>query len=295
MRLEDLNSSIPISLLGRDEDLVRQIQQLLAIHGYLDPPADGKFGGVSNWALSEFAYRKGLSTGQGLTKALAQALLDIEAQTLPKIGKQDSWFDKIISYMKEKEYWICRHPQALNIVYVEGANADGTVNDNKPNQFNDLRIVFSIDATGMASPQIWEGTTEPGLFWTLHPMNPKGAARIAFDQFKSWVVGKHHAGQPTAHEALVQVEPVLVYRDLNRDFKRTGDQTDRGLFGINQHWGYDAPKDDLGRTSAGCLVGRSKSGHVQFMSKVKSDPRYKANPAYRFMTAVIPGDEALQH
>ena len=83
----------------------------------------------------------------------------------------------------------------------------------------------------------------------------------------------------------------MVYRDLDENYKRQGDKPDFGVFGINQHWGYDAPKDDLGNTSAGCLVGRTKSGHLQFMGKVKSDPRYKASGAYRFMTAIVPATE----
>nr|WP_208246961.1 hypothetical protein [Rhizobium sp. T1473]MCA0804542.1 hypothetical protein [Rhizobium sp. T1473] len=125
-------------------------------------------------------------------------------------------------------------------------------------------------------------------------MNPKGAARIAFNQYKAWVVGTHHPNSASAHEALVQVEPITVCRDLNKDFKRTGDELDTGLFAINQHWGYDAPKDDLGRTSAGCLVGRTKDGHRKFMQLIKADPRYLANHSYRFLTAVMPGDEVLR-
>ena len=100
-------------------------------------------------------------------------------------------------------------------------------------------------------------------------MNPKGAARIAFNQYKAWSVGTHRASSPQGHEALVQTAPVAVYRDLNKDFKRPGDRVDTGLFGINQHWGYDAPMGDLGTTSAGCLVGRTKNGHRQFMALVK--------------------------
>jgi hypothetical protein len=84
-----------------------------------------------------------------------------------------------------------------------------------------------------------------------------------------------------------------VNRDLNKDFKRTDDKTDTGLFGINQHWGYDAKKDDLGSTSAGCLVGRTRRGHREFMALLKADPRFVASPAYKFMTAVLPGDEVM--
>lgn len=293
MRLEDVADTILISHIGGDSELVKQIQFLLTTYGYLDPPVDGKFGPVSNWALAEFAYRKGLSIGLGLTPQLAKALLDTKHETLPALAKSGTWLDKVIGYMVSKEYWICRHPEAMNIVYLEGVNPDGKLNDNKPNQFNDLRVIFSISTTGAPMFTVWEGTTEPGLFWTMNPMSPRGAARIAFNQYKSWSVGTHHPGKASAHEALVQVEPILVYRDLNKDFKRQGDQTEFGLFAINQHWGYNAPKDDLGQTSAGCLVGRTKAGHLEFMSMIKADPRYLANSTYRFITTIIPGKGVL--
>ena len=110
---------------------------------------------------------------------------------------------------------------------------------------------------------------------------------------RHWVVGTHKLGTPQAHEALTQVEPVSVYRDLNMDFKRLGDELNTGLFGINQHWGYDAPLGDLGTTGAGCLVGRTKNGHRKFMELIKDDPRYNVNNSYRFVPAVMPGDEIL--
>ena len=82
--------------------------------------------------------------------------------------------------MQQKDYWLARVPGYRNIVYVEGANADGSANDDKPNRFNDKRIVLEVDKNG--KPSIldqWKATTEPGSFYTLNPHNDKGAARIA--------------------------------------------------------------------------------------------------------------------
>jgi hypothetical protein len=44
------------------------------------------------------------------------------------------------------------------------SNSDGTLNDDAPNKFNDLRIVFTIGASGRpdVDSSIWDGTTEPG-------------------------------------------------------------------------------------------------------------------------------------
>ncbi|UHC20419.1 peptidoglycan-binding protein (plasmid) [Methylobacterium currus] len=284
-----------VTNLSSNKTLAKAIQWRLSELGYLDPPADGMFGPTSTWALSEFCERNGVALRDGFTRAVAQKLLAPSAP-LPDIAPSGSWFDKVISYMKAKHYFICRHPKCKNIVYLEGVDPDGTLNDDVPNKFNDLRVVFTIGDDGRPTldGSIWEGTTEPGRYWTIKPMNAKGAARIAFNQYKAWVVGTHHPKTSAAHEALVQVESITVYRDLNKDFKRTGDQLDTGLFAINQHWGYDASKEEIGRTSAGCLVGRAKDGHRDFMALIKDDPRYKANRSYRFMTAVMPGDEVLK-
>ena len=86
----------------------------------------------------------------------------------------------------------------------------------------------------------------------------------------------------------MQTAPIIVYRNLNKDFQRPGDQPFSGLFGVNQHCGYDMKKSDIGKASAGCLVGRTRAGHAEFMKLCKADPRYLANHSYRFMTAVLP-------
>jgi len=283
---------LPVALLGGNAPLVKEMQQALSRLGYLDPPADGKWGAVSNWSLNEFCKTNGLSLATGFTRDIARALIN-PAKTLPDIKPRRDWFDKVIAYMNGKGYWICRHPLGTNIVYLEGLDPDGTVNDDRPNVFNDLRVVFTVGTSGKPEVSSWDATTEPGTFWTINPMDPGGAARIAFDQYKSWTVGTHMANTPSAHEALCQVADVTVHRDLNKDFKRTSDKTDTGVFGINQHWGYDARKDDIANTSAGCMVGRTRAGHREFMALIKADPRFQASSTYRFMTAVLPADEVM--
>lgn len=194
---------------------------------------------------------------------------------------------RIVRVMRLNAYKLFTAPGEMNTVYVEGMGPDGVKNDNAPNEFNDSRIVITfIDG----KPKIvgaWEATTEPGRYWTQNRMNPQGAARIEFGQFTAWQLGMHHS-----HEALVQTGgPVTVYRDDNEDYDRKGDRKDTGYFGINQHWGYDFPKNDLGRSSAGCLVGRMKKGHEEFMGLMKSDPRFKANPRFVFTATVLSATE----
>lgn len=196
---------------------------------------------------------------------------------------------RILQYMQAKKYLVFSGANYYNIVYLEGANADGVPNADQPNCFNDRRLVIEIiDNTAIIRGN-WEATTEPGDYYTYHPMNQGGAARIAFGQYTSWQVGLHGRSQP--HEALVQVAPVSVYRDLNKDFKRPGDRLCQGNFGINQHWGYDLPLNNIANASAGCLVGRTHLGHKEFMDLIKRDVRYLRDRRFTFTTTVIAGDD----
>jgi hypothetical protein len=194
--------------------------------------------------------------------------------------------------MVSKDYNVSQASGTYNIVYIEGVDLDGTENSDEMNTFNDLRMVIQIDAMGV--PEIvgkWVATTEPGSFWTRNRMNPGGAARIKFGQYKAWRVGTHNPNTSNQFPALIQEEDVTVFRDGNEDGFRTGDRPDTGLFGINQHHAADSPRTDIGRWGAGCLVGRTEDGHNEFMNIIMQDARYKKNKQYLFETAIIAGDE----
>jgi hypothetical protein len=296
MKLQDIASgseSIAVPLIGGDVQLAREIQTQLSAIGLLDPAADGQFGPVSHWALAQLLSKMKLPGKKELDAEVASALLEGEDSQLFPINPATDFAGRLVAAAQKAGYWLCRHPDCVNIVYVEGMDSDGKPNSNAPNEFNDVRVLLRINRAG--NPDIavcWDATSEPGRYYVLvKKLDPRGAARIAFGQYKAWAVGTHMAGRPSAHEALVQTGAVRVFRDLNADFVRTGDDVFEGVFGINQHWGYDLPKSDLGRASAGCLVGRTKAGHREFMSLCKSDPRYLANNGYRFMTAVLQAAE----
>lgn len=198
---------------------------------------------------------------------------------------------KIVASLQKKGYSIDKESDQINIIYIDGLNIDGTVNPNKPNQFNDVRMIIRYVNGKPTIAGAWEATTETGAKYTNNPINPKGAARIKHGQYSAWQVGIHRAGSPGGHEALVQTGgQVVVYRDKNRDFSREGDEEDRGYFGINQHHGYNLSKDDVKGASAGCLVGRTINGHKEFMNMVKSDPRYVQNSKHIFKTTVVPAN-----
>ncbi len=263
-----------------------QIQDRLGAMGLLDPPSDGIIGSVSRWALREAGIKIELTANN------ADSIMEeLSTKAALPLAPKNDLAGRIVHAATEHGYWIARHKDCCNIFYIEGLNEDGTANPNKPNEFNDLRVVIKI-VNGV--PKIvgqWQATTEPSRYWTLRPMNSKGAARIAFGQWKSWSVGIHNG----SHEALIQTAPLTVWRDKNKDFSRLGDEQDAGLFGINQHWGYDLPKSDLGHSSAGCLVGRMKAGHREFMKIIKTDARYKAaGGGYKFMATIMPAHWVLE-
>ena len=118
-------------------------------------------------------------------------------------------------------------------------------------------------------------------------MDRNGAARIAFGQYKAWAVGTHHATQPSAHAALVQVADVTVYRDLNKDFQREE---------------IDPSQVSTASTSTGAVTYQTMILEIQVLAASlgarrqapgvhvvgKKDPRYIVNNSYRFITTIMP-------
>ena len=291
---------LPLASLAADKELARDIQGRLGVLGLLDPYVDGKFGPVSTWALGAFADRASINFRFELSPELARVLLQTGVQETFPLLPGNGLTARVLGALQRRGYWIARGPGTANIVYVEGLNIDGSANENTPNVFNDLRMVIKVAPNGVPNIEgAWEATTEPGRHYTQYPLDRGGAARIAFGQHKAWSVGFHR----NDHEGLVQTDDVAFYRDLNKDFSREGDRLIIGMIGLNQHWGYDLPRGDIGHSSAGCLVGRTPQGHREFMKIIKADPRYEVSRGYKFMTTVIPAsaltetdfDPASQH
>ena len=296
MKLEEIianGSTVHLRELALDRELAGDIQNRLVKLGCLDPPVDGVFGSVSGFVLAQFAREARVAFDETIDKTLAKALLDNSEDTFLPIAPGNDFAGKIIKYMQLRNYWIARLPGFLNIVYVEGADGNGNPNADRRNEFNDRRTVIAIENGRPVLKLNVVGSTEPGDHFINNPMNPLGAARIAFGQYKAWRVGTHNASKPSKHEALIQVGEITVHRDLNKDGKRTGDRLDVGAaFFINQHSGFDAPVGNIGRSSAGCLVSRTTADHREFMRLVKTDPRFrKASNGYKFLTTVIAGDD----
>ena len=277
--------------IASDEELATDIQLELIWLKLLDPPADGKFGPVSADALTEFQELLDCKESGFLGSDTAKKLIETSPDKVPtpNLNLSNDLASNIIKYMEERKYFLSIGAERYNIVYVEGMDEDGSKNNNDPNEFNDIRLVIEVLGGKPTIIGKWEATTEPGFFYTDNPMNPDGAARIAFGQYKAWEVGTHYGSGSDPHEALIQTADIQIYRDLNQDMIRTGDKLYTGRFEIDQHWGYDYQRNDISYAGAGCLVGRTRDGHREFMELVKQDKRYRLNEQYRFITTIIPG------
>jgi hypothetical protein len=285
-----------LAQVAGDRDLTIDIQKVLIWIGLLETTAtgaDGQFGPLTTEAFTEFQKLTNCPKVGTLDTVTAKALIETSPTRLPlpKIRPGSDLAGRIIKYMIAKRYNVSQRAGTYNIVYIEGVELDGTENVDELNSFNDVRMVIQIDAGVPKIVGQWIATTEPGSFYTYNPMNPGGAARIKFGQYKAWQVGAHVTASVNQNPALVQVENVTVHRDANEDGFRTGDKLDTGLFGINQHHANDSPRTDIGRWGAGCLVGQTAAGHKKFMDLIMKDKRYQQNQQYLFETTIIAGDD----
>ncbi len=215
--------------------------------------------------------------------------LDLDLDGVPESKETLTPAEKIIDYMKSKNYKVFTGENQSNIVCLEAINPNFKLNNNTPNVFNDLRLIiqFRNGRPVIVSNEV--ATVSPGKYYTYNPMNPNGAAYVIYGQHTVWRMGFHNYKKD--HPALVQVSSIKVTRDKNKDFSRTGDKEYVGLFGINLHHSFGQPVNNIGKASAGCIVGQNISNHFKFIEILKQDPRYKSNKNFIYTAAVIKGNE----
>ena len=284
------SETLEMARLVRRPGLVSEMQMRLAHHGLLDPPASGTLDPTSQWALGAFCRATRLPFGGALTPPVAAALLQ-QDPVLP-LRPDDSLAGRIATALIRRSHWLCRHPDCVNIVYVEGMDEQGCEVPRRRDAFDDLRLLLRIAVGGC--PEIvgaWCAATASGRPAVQSPAEPEGAPRLAVGQHRVWVMGCTAIGTELEQEALVQILPVLVTRDANQDFRREGDPSERGIFLVDQHGGQDAPRERVGGIDAGCLVGRSQAGHHSFMARLREDPRWRVNAAHLFTTSILQAKE----
>lgn len=168
---------------------------------------------------------------------------------------------KVIEVLQKKKYKIFlsdEKPCNLNIIGIRNNNSE-------VDKFNDWLILF-WRRSGIFYLGAYPITTLPGKYYLINKLlNKKGAAILVPGQYQGAYQIRKHRGK---YDALVQVKPVKVYRDGNKDYKFDFVVTsiDTGLFGMNIHRAYKkgkAPK--VGRTSAGCQVFQCTKDFHEFM------------------------------
>jgi len=136
------------------------------------------------------------------------------------------------------------------------------------NTFDDFICVAFKDG-GDWNLNVYESTTDPGVYWRQHPINRKGAAILVPGQHRgSYRIGAHQG----KYDALVQAKMLPVFRDNNKDgiIDVDGD-IDTGWHGINMHRASHKWQSKLvNKWSAGCQVFASPCQYDRFMSLCKT-------------------------
>jgi len=182
--------------------------------------------------------------------------------------------ENIKSYFQAQEYKFFDTPdRKLNL------NVIGVRRDNQgTNTFDDFILVMYREEELMVSKR-YQVTTDPGKYWLLNPLNPKGTAILKPGQYRgTWQLGKHQG----KYEALVQRKPVKVYRDNNKDevldYNSMTTMVDEGYFGINIH--RSNPYDQsytVNKWSAGCQVFKKVEDYNKFIKLCKDSAKIYGN------------------
>jgi hypothetical protein len=159
--------------------------------------------------------------------------------------------------LKQRGYKLFTRPYELNIVGIRS-------NETTPNRFDDQLHVFYKTNSGDWVHHQYQITTDPGTFWLNNPLLPQGTAILSPAQYVGAYKLGLHRGQYTA---LVQVKPVTVIRDYNRNnvldfFNGT---KDTGYHGINIHKATGTTPT-VDKDSAGCQVFENLPDFEEFMN-----------------------------
>lgn len=135
----------------------------------------------------------------------------------------------------------------------------------EPDSFNDaIGIIYREN--GEEKVEIYNATTDAGLYWMQKPMSTGGTAFMVEGQYKGlWQIGYHFHIM-----ALTQRTIVACYRDNNRDdiIDLEPRSITKGIYGINFHPAWAVEKaDKVGQWSAGCQVTQYRADFDYILSK----------------------------
>lgn len=176
-------------------------------------------------------------------------------------------YDKVKDYnfeelFKQKGYrYYTNGSYNLNIIGIRSKDYDCK------NIFNDLLVViYKVNKNDKEQRRIFSFSTKPGTYYLKNPLSYKGTAILVPNQYRNcWSIGKHN-GQ---YKALVQTNPVTVYRDDNKDdvYDLIPETKEKGIFGINIHRASAYNKTVyVDKYSAGCQIMNDPRDFVTFMN-----------------------------
>lgn len=160
--------------------------------------------------------------------------------------------------LNSKGYRVFMRPNELNIVGIRAAS-------NVPNSFDDTICVFYHDGVNWQFHS-YPATTDPGMQYLRQPINGAGTAILKAGQYENcYGIGLHRG----LYTALVQVRPVVVIRDFNKDgmldFRSGKEQS--GMFGINIHRAEQTGiTKRVAGYSAGCQVFANSADFHAFIT-----------------------------
>lgn len=157
----------------------------------------------------------------------------------------------------------------LNLIGIRAASR-------QPDAFDDL-ICCAWREAGHWRFRAWPATTDPGLPFLREPMHADGTAILAEGHHRRcWAIGLHLG----RIRALVQVAPLPVYRDGNRDdrFDLDPETITEGVYGINLHPAWTVPiAQQIGRWSAGCQVTQRVRDFQELLALCETSARIFGN------------------
>jgi hypothetical protein len=177
---------------------------------------------------------------------------------------------RIKEILKEYGFVLYTRPYELNIVGLRSKSVES-------NAFDDEIHVFYTKPDGKWNYHIFPATTDPGTYWLNNPTYPQGTANLAQGQnLYANSIGKHRG----SYEALVQVKPVTVIRDYDRDaildFNNGVKQS--GNFGINIHRAESSGSTkSIDKYSAGCQVFKDADDFYAFIQLCKYHAKLYGN------------------
>ena len=176
---------------------------------------------------------------------------------------------------KEKGYAFFSRPFSMNVFGVRSSNRIAGAFDDY------LGVIYNTDLNEQELYVI-ACTLDAGAPWLLKPMDPGGAAGIVPGQYRNlWQLGTFKGT-----DALIQINPVKIYRDNNRDLTLdySADRTTEGDYGIflHEHFQFLEKAEEVKDSSAGCVVPERKSTHKKFINILKMQVTARLGNRYSF-------------